>query len=279
MTNFSILINSCDAYRDAWNPFFRILEKTWPQAKNRTIYLNTESLDYKDSFFDVKVINSGKNTPWGQRLLKVVEKIDSDYVLMLLEDFFFEKEIEEDSIEKCVNYLDNNERIACFSFTTANESTDLGYCNKHIDERYPSFVKRKQFGDYKYNASPSLWRKSALQKWTFRNDTPWHWEFFGNKRTWFSKDEFYSLRVDANPVFVYDVEHGGAIHRGKWVGYKMRELQEKYNIKIDLSQREVEEDWMIQSQTPVKPFYMRLNSVFRNRIKYVESVIIAFFYR
>lgn len=279
MNRFSILINTCDAYSDAWTPFFQILEKTWPDASKYPIYLNTESKDYKNDFYDIRVLNCCKNMPWGQRLLNAVSQIDSDYILMLLEDFFFEEYVNDIEILKCADYLERYPKIACFSFTCAEESFDQQYCVANSDDRFPSFVKRKQFGDYKYNASPTLWRKSSLEKWTFRKDSPWQWEFFGNTRTWFSKDEFYALRVDAKPVFVYDVIHGGAIHRGKWVGYKMKELEERFGLELDLSHRTIEEDWMTNPHDKVKPFYKRINSVIKNRIKFIESVIIGFFYR
>ncbi|HEM3582544.1 TPA: hypothetical protein U1B90_002248, partial [Streptococcus suis] len=76
MKDTVILINSCDAYSDVWEPFFKILEKTWPEISNYRIILNTETKQYQNQYFDVKVMNvlPGKtpSIPWGERLLDVL---------------------------------------------------------------------------------------------------------------------------------------------------------------------------------------------------------------
>ena len=55
----AILVNSCDKYEDAWDPFFKLLKIQWPDCPYR-IYLNTEFKNYVCDCFDVEVINSGK---------------------------------------------------------------------------------------------------------------------------------------------------------------------------------------------------------------------------
>ena len=43
MTNLTIIVNTCDKYEDAWNPFFRLMEINWPESENYKIILNTEN--------------------------------------------------------------------------------------------------------------------------------------------------------------------------------------------------------------------------------------------
>lgn len=278
---YSILINTCDAYCDAWGPFFRILEKTWPSAKNYNIYLNTESKQYNDSFFNVTVLNcidGLTKISWGERLLNALSRIDSEYILFMLEDFFFEDKVDWMVIDRCIAYMEENERIASICFTSPMECSDSDYCNKMYNSDFPDFVIRKQRAYYKYDASPSLWRKSKLIKCTFKKDTPWEWEFFGNMRTWCTKDVFYGRISTAPRVFDYDIIHGGAIHRGKWVGYKMRELKLKYSIDFDMSEREIIEDWMKEpSCTMPLPRSRRLGSIIKNRVQAVISVMYSIF--
>lgn len=281
MKKISILINSCDAYSDAWNPFFRILERTWPEAKDYDIYINTETIQYKDSFFDIKTLNCLDNSskiPWGMRLIQALERIDSEYIIFLLEDFFFENKVPNEVVMKCVDFLETDPDIASICMTSPMECSDEEYCKIHYNMNFPNLVIRKQRAYYKYDASPSIWRKSKLIKCTFLSDTPWSWEFFGNQRTWFTKDKFYGLISSAPRIFDYDIVHGGAIHRGKWVGYKMKELQEKYGIDIDMSKRGVVDDWMKEpSCITIPPAYTRLGSIIQNRVKAVFSILYGMF--
>ena len=69
-----------------------------------------------------------------------------------------------------------------------------------------------------------------------------------------------------DPIFDYDIKHGGAVHRGKWVGYKVRELEKKYNYKLDYGKREVVEDWMKDEKPTLLPKWKRIRSILKNRL-------------
>ena len=281
MENCSILINSCDKYSDVWPSFFRILEKAWPESVNYRIYLNTETLSYSDPVYNVEVLNCvdvESTQCWGRRLKSALSRIDSDYILFLLEDFFFEDRIDNTEVLKCLEYIKSDNNIVTISFTSPGECEDPSYSNEHLSAEFPDYILRPQITDYKLTAGPAIWRKQLLDKWTMDDDTPWGWEFFGSKRTWFSKDKFYGRTPLAKEIFKYDIIHGGAVHRGKWVGYKMQELMQKYNIVIDMSQRPVESDYL-KEQAVIVPIYKRLPSILSNRYKTVSSIIYGVFHR
>lgn len=272
---FSILINSCDKYSDAWPMFFHLLKANW-NTNFPYIYLNTESKTYQDEHLRIKMLNSlsdysTKN--WGSRLLDCLERIQSEYILMMLEDFYYESQIDVSTIGESIEYLDNHPEIAAIQYIHASE------CFKTTPNAQIAsssvFIKRPKFGKFKIVAGPSMWRKSDLMKLTKRNDSPWDWEYFGSYRTYFYGQHFYCLANKEHTVFEYDIAHGGAIHRGKWVGYKMRELEKKYNFTIDYGDREIEEDWMEVSDfiQPSLPVYKRLNSIISNRLKIVTNVL------
>lgn len=272
--DYTILINSCDAYSDAWEPFFKILAKTWPECKNKKIVLNTETKEYQDPFFDVEVIHctsKGLNKAWGKRLRDVLQNIESDYIFFMLEDYFFEKKIDDELVEKYFDILKKNPQIDFIALTSPMECNDIEYCNKlEKESTFKGLVARKKRGYFKLNAGPGLWRKNALLHWTFEKDTPWEWEFFGSMRTWHSKREFWALNCKYPPLFVYDIEHGGAIHRGKWVGYKIKELEMIYGIRIDTSKREVEENWL-DNPIQVIPKWKRIPSIIHNRTEAIKN--------
>jgi len=234
------------------------------------VYLNCESLQYKDDDLEVITLNNPNARAWGERLLNCLEKIDSEFVLMMLEDFYYEDVIKTDVIDKCVDYMLADDSILNFQLIPNAEEKKLAA----NEQKYPGFIQREKFGYFKLAAIPSLWRKSELMRYTKKNDTPWDWEYFGSLRTWLNSNKVYCWTSFTDCVFKYDDKHGGAIHRGKWVGYKIEELSKKYNFPFDYGQREIEYDWIKDgSFLKVPPRYKRLKSIIRNRSKMLFEII------
>ena len=143
---------------------------------------------------------------------------------------------------------------------------------------YDKYAKRNQFGKFKIIAGPTLWRKSDLIKLTMEYDSPWDWEYFGSFRTWFYGKDVYCWYNQETPLFDYDVLHGGAIHRGAWVGYKMREIEKTFDIQINMEERTVIEDWMVsENQMQPLPWYKRINSIAYNRFKIIYNILLGIF--
>lgn len=259
---YSILVNSCDSYKDAWPMFFYILKETW-NGELPDIYLNTESEKYVDNSIKVNVLNS-KSKHWGERLIEAVNQIDSEYILFMLEDFYYEKPIKVCEIERCVKLLDNNNKVLSIQLVPAGKMLESGYAP--TEEVAAGIVRRNIKDAYTIIAGPTLWRKTELLKLTKAKDTPWEWEAFGSCRLRLYGKEVWTWKNWKNdPIFVYDIKHGGAIHRGKWVGYKMRELEKKYNYKLEYGKREIVEDWIAEEKVNIIPKHKRIRGIIRNR--------------
>ncbi len=275
MKNYCILINSCDAYKDAWPFFFYLLKQNW-QGEMPRIYMNTETFTASADGFDIVTLNSDPSLGWGERLISSLERIPEDYVLMMLEDFYYENPIDIKTIDQCCEALVNNPDILSFQLKPCDEVAHGNSLEK--GERFSGFSIRKKFGGYILAAIPTLWRKTDLMKLTNNKDTPWEWEFFGTRRTWLYGKKVYCRLNDASKVFDYDDVHGGAIHRGKWVGYKMEELEKKYDYKLDYGDREIEYDWMLYKEVVV-PRGKRIGSIVHNRLKMIYEIPVGLFLR
>ena len=263
-SGYSILINSCDAYSDVWESFFFILNRTWKDSLPK-IYLNTE----KKNFTKYNVItlnNKFGNTHWGKRLINCLERIDDEYVLMMLEDFLFESNINVERIKTALEMMKNDNNLAAIQLIPQGECCDRKYKDM-------GFVERVKRGRFTIVAGPTLWRKTDLISITKPSDNPWEWEYFGSFRTWFWGKRFLCWCNISNPIFVYDVEHGGAIHRGKWVGYKVQELEKKYGISIISDQRDIVYDWMENDkEKKIVPRIKRIKSIIHNRTKIILEI-------
>ena len=81
----ALLISSCDAYEDLWEPFFTFLFRYWPDCPY-PIYLITNHLSYPDS--RVQTILSGDDKGWATNMRYALEKINSSHIIYLQDDYF-----------------------------------------------------------------------------------------------------------------------------------------------------------------------------------------------
>lgn len=224
----TILINSCDAFSDVWDLFFKSLEINWPTCKYK-IVLNTETKKYNK--YNVKTINFEHrliNNSWGNRYKHVLKQIDTPYVIPILDDFVLKDRFLGDTlIEKCIDWLDNYSDIAVFYFRKHL------YALNQVTE-FPNFCLLPSKCDYKLTTGIGIWRKTILNKTLCGYESPWEWEINRSKRVWKFNERFYAMIKDEPPIFNFP--YGGVIRRGLW-NLEAKELSEKYDVAINFSNR------------------------------------------
>ena len=127
----TVLVNSCDGYDDLWYPFFELFKKFWANCPYE-IVLNTESKMYENPDLDIRCCNcQSKNLPYGKRLKNCLKTIKTPYVILMLDDFFLRKPVNQNFLDKIISYLDNNLDVACFNFDIQHDRYDID------DGRFP----------------------------------------------------------------------------------------------------------------------------------------------
>ena len=101
INNLSILVNSCDKYSELWKPFEYYLLKHWPSLKdhnNLPIYFISNN-KFPDStrFTSIRIKNE---TSWSDTFLAALNNVKTDYVLILLEDYVFYKDVNEARLQE-----------------------------------------------------------------------------------------------------------------------------------------------------------------------------------
>lgn len=232
--NCTLLVSSYDGGEDLWEGFFTCLVKCWPEL-DLPVVLNTETKAFSFPGLDINVINTPnqtKNMPWAKRLKSVLRKIETDYVLLFLEDFWLESQVDNAFFEKTLETIQSNTDVACFNFQTTDRPENVD------DGRFDRFVKRDIHGEYRLNCQSALWDRKKLIRFLRDHETPWEWERYGSIRSArYKKDNIYCLKKGAPSVFPYDLVYGGVIHRGKWNREIVVDLAEKYHLDIDYSKR------------------------------------------
>ena len=147
----TLLLSSCDKYCDTWDPFFICLRKFWPTF-DMNVVLNTETKKYKYKGFKIKTFEICKHSKmaWGKRLIENLKKIDTEYILFMLEDYFIIDIVNQNELEKCIRWMDENKNIAVFSFHRAAFDVTIE-CKK-----YTNYELRLKNGNYSFNCQTEI---------------------------------------------------------------------------------------------------------------------------
>ena len=86
----TLLVNSCDAYADLWQPFFTLLKRYFVPLPAE-ILLNTETKDFAFDGLNLRCVHSTAPT-YGERMTDALREVKTEYTLLLLDDFFLRPE-------------------------------------------------------------------------------------------------------------------------------------------------------------------------------------------
>lgn len=207
----AVVIMTCDAFSDAWTPFFGMFFKYWPDCPYK-IYLCGESLVFDHP--RVQNISLGKGIEWSARLLKALDSIPQEYLLFMLEDYVLLKPVNTMEVERHLDIM--LELDAAYLRLIPAPPPD-----ESIPD-YPGIGLILPDSAYRNSTQAAFWKKQKLHDLLDPTETIWDFELVGVKRTTHMPDRFLSVEPDArnSPAEVGDyplVYFCTAISRGKWL--------------------------------------------------------------
>ena len=122
MKDCSVMIYSCDAYSDAWKPFFKLLFKYWDCPYKVYLACETKSPRMKG----VTSLHSDKGT-WTERMHDCLSKIPTDYVICMCEDMFVRREVKQDIIDNCIEWMEKDENQPSIPRDNVKNRPNKGY--------------------------------------------------------------------------------------------------------------------------------------------------------
>jgi len=203
----TVLVNSCDAYSDIWDAFFSLMEKYWPD-RPWPVVLNTETKSYTREHTDIRVIHSDKDISWSDRLRRVLNLIESDYILFMLDDFFLMDYVDTRRVEECLEWIKKDSRVASFTFWPVSWDGKTG--------NYKGFQLRRHDGRNIVTATLALWSKEKLLSYLEPGENAWQFEAMGTKRSYERDDDFYVMHDIKPYVFPYSFVEIG-LFSGQWL--------------------------------------------------------------
>ena len=148
----SILIFSCDAYRDCWEPMLHSLDTYWPDCPyHRYVISNHASIEWKDTTF----IKVGDHQGFGNDMRKALQQIPTKYVMYFQEDNFLDTKIDNQIVSKHLSYcIDNRIDFLKLSYDALPRDRyrigQTDYCQNPINIRYS------------INTAVAIWDTKAL---------------------------------------------------------------------------------------------------------------------
>ena len=210
--NLDILVISCDAYSDVWDTFFKSFHKQWA---NCPLKLNLLSNNKSYDLYNVNTIKVGEDISWSDNLLKGIQDLKNDYILVLLEDLFLN------------NKISNNYFNQISDWVNKNDPNYLRLCISNKPNYFDNLIGEiPQFTPYKTSIMPSIWKKSVLQDLLEEGESAWDFEIEGSKRAHLY-DGFYAVYNDF-------IKYENGIIKGKW-----RRSIVKENYNYDLNEKDL----------------------------------------
>lgn len=188
---------SCDAYRDLWTPFFTLFWRYWPDCPF-PVYLGSNHAQFPHP--RVTTLNAGTHC-WSAELKAHLSQIDAQYVLLLLEDFFFTCTIDTGDIVDLLRTLHGLHGTVLRLYPLPGPDQPLA-----SDE---SVGQISQFASFRVSTQAAIWKKSGLAELLPDNETPWDFEVEGTIRSQAHPDGFYATYDTVMP-------YEQVVERGQW---------------------------------------------------------------
>ena len=202
----TVLVTSCDAYRDVEGPFLALFRRYWPDCPFELV-VNGETGAAEG--FDRAVL-SGKGRSWSQMLVEALDAVSTPYVLMLMNDYYLSGPV------------DTGLFLRRLAETKSKDALNYRLCPDP-----PRAVKNTA---YSVSCKAGIWNRQFLRGLASRTKSAWEFERYGS----FMFDE-----SDPRPLLVterLEFPFLDVVHKGYWEPFGLA-LLEREGITPDLSAR------------------------------------------
>ena len=247
LSDLGVIVMSCDGYSDAWDAFFKLFFKYWPNCPCN-IYLVAEDKPINDErIIDVL---PGK-LEWSHRLLTTLERMPESKVLLLQVDYLLMKAVQENRLAEALQLIakGNIALAKVFPLPEPDSSWD----------GHPDYGQLSKEFPHRITTQAAIWDKSFLQEIADKDENVWDFEAKGSIRASKSDKLFLGIkknnegRLD-NGHYPYSYTQSTAIVRGKWA-HEIIALNKKEALGIDPKVRAFEKGrtaWLRKA-----PMYLR----------------------
>ena len=220
----TVLVTSCDAYRDVERPFVSLFRKHWPDCPFELVLLtetateNDDRIDTANGFDRIIATGLGKN--WCQMLAEALEQIETPYVLLLMNDYLLNAPVD------TAGFLKRLAQVETFDAANLRLNPNPKGRTPWRDTDLLEYPKNTA---YCVTCQTGIWRRDYLLGLARRNKSAWEFERYGS---FMVGDETRPLLVTKEKEFPFI----DAVHKGYWEKEGL-ELCQRNGISLDLTVR------------------------------------------
>ena len=214
----TVLVTSCDAYRDVERPFLTLFRRHWPDCPFELV-VNGET-DAGPGFD--RAILSGRGKPWCQMLVEALDQIATPYVLLLMNDYFLTAPVE---TPRVLRRLEQAKRFDAANLRLNPNPPGHRPFGSPADE----LLEMPKNVAYCVTCQAGIWNRGYLRGLAARNRSAWEFERYGS---FMLADETRPLLVTPTKEFPFV----DAVHKGCWEPFGVKVLKEN-GIAPDFAKR------------------------------------------
>lgn len=216
----TIVVDSFDGYSDIWPSFFKVLNIYWPDCPYQIKLIS----NFK-TYSGIDTIKTGEEINWSFRTLNAIKQIDSEYILLLLEDYLISSPIQNKKIKEALDFM-INQKVKYLRLTNIPKSR-FNIENRKI---FPLYKDE----EYAINLQASIWQKDFLiENLEKHPGNAWQFEIGLLRET---KNKNHDEITGCFGCIDDPLHIKNGVLKGKWFPQTLKYFQNK-NIKIEWEKR------------------------------------------
>jgi hypothetical protein len=227
----SMVIVSHDRFADVWPGFFTLLFRFWPD-RPYPLYLISNHITFPDE--RVLPLQVGTDLSWSQTLAGGLERIGTQYVLLMLEDFFLTAPVDTAHLRRL--HATMVDKAAVYLRLTANPKPQ----NPYPEQPDIGFIAKG--AAYRTSLQAAFWDRQVLLDLLQENESAWDFEIKGSRRSDRISEPFLSVCEGISPI-----AYRQTVRRGKWLPAAIQYFGAR-GVAIDISRRPVESEFKLRWQ-------------------------------
>lgn len=230
----TIVVTSCDDFEECWGPFAHGLDKYWADCIFPAILITNNKTFVHPK---LRATTQGADKGWASNLIEALHKLSTPYILYLQEDYWLKTPVSTQTISRYLSLLESN-NIAYLRLYPCPPPT--------VPSSYGDNIGTIPPGEpYRTSLQAAIWKKSVMLNLLQENESPWHFEIDGSKRSTKAPGEFLSVKrfLNSNPPATPGIDYVcTAINKGRW-SKEAVEYARNEGLNIDFSNRPHETWW------------------------------------
>jgi len=181
--SLTIAVSTSDKYLWCIRPFCYLLNKYWlPNPSVKIFGYKLPDFDIPDNFEFISIAKEQySKDKWSNGIIEMIDMIDTDHVLLLLEDYWIMSEVDSIAIDTFHDYMHSLDDNFLY-LSVCNERINFRNNFYFVDLYEYVLMESHSSSEYQMNFQTHIWNKKLMLENICENEDPWEAEIKGTHR-------------------------------------------------------------------------------------------------